>query len=195
MLTCIILMGVSGCGKSSLLEALKNYYLSSERLTGAKVVFFEGDDFHSAENRLKLSSGIPLTDGDRMPWLKSLTDAILAACCSDENEKYLAFATCSALKKSYRDFIRSTLKEIRFIYLKIGNSNNVLKQRLDSRVGHFASTAIMESQLQILEEPSELEENVTTIDCCEHDVSSLAALVIKSIAFYSRLLLSPCSKG
>ncbi|SIT44310.1 thermoresistant gluconokinase (Gluconate kinase) [Paraburkholderia ribeironis] len=134
----LIAMGVSGAGKTRIGEML------AERLHCA---FTDGDAFHSAANKEKMHHGIPLTDEDRWPWLKSIRVAI------EEKQKAgeTAVFTCSSLKRSYRDILRAGDKDVCFVYLK--GSREVLEARLGHRTGHFFDPSLLQSQLDTLEEP------------------------------------------
>ena len=132
----IVVMGVSGSGKSTVGMAL------AERLG---LAFIEGDLLHPAENVAKMSGGTPLTDEDRWPWLDRITAKLLEA----ENG---AVASCSALKKVYRDRLRAGVgSSLRFLYLE-GN-DNLLALRMTSRKGHFMKAGMLASQLATLEPP------------------------------------------
>ncbi len=135
-MTVLVLMGVSGSGKSTIAQAL------ARRL---QLEFIEGDEFHSRANREKMHAGLPFTDAERQPWLVALRcriDALLA-------RKGNAVLTCSALRQSYRDALAAP--GVRFIYLKV--SKEVARERLARRRGHFFNPALLESQFQALEEP------------------------------------------
>ena len=99
--TTIVVMGVSGCGKSTVGQDL------AKRLGWPMV---EGDDLHSTENKTKMASGTPLTDEDRGPWLESIRDWI-------DTAPSHAIVTCSALKRSYRDILRTARGRVRFLHL------------------------------------------------------------------------------
>ena len=131
----LILIGVAGSGKTTVGKLL------AEKLGWS---FYDADDFHPNSNIEKMSRGVPLTDEDRWPWLKSIRDFI------DDNNNEMVFA-CSALKKSYRDFLRLSTKQLTFIYLQ--GSKEVILERLEERKGHFAGSDLLESQLKDLEEP------------------------------------------
>lgn len=134
----LIAMGVSGAGKSRIGEML------AERLS---CTYTDGDAFHSAANKEKMHHGIPLTDDDRWPWLRTIRAAI------EEKQRagQTAVFTCSSLKRSYRDVLRGTDTDVRFVYLK--GSFEVLHERLKSRTGHFFDPSLLKSQLDTLEEP------------------------------------------
>lgn len=134
----IILMGVSGSGKTAI----------GRRLSKAlNIDFFEGDDFHPKSNVDKMSKGIPLSDEDRVPWLESIRRHIL-----NSNKKDLIVA-CSALKKSYRDVLKQDISNIKFVYLK--GDFELIKRRVENRKNHFMKVNLLKSQFEALEEPKE----------------------------------------
>ena len=134
----IIVMGVSGCGKSSVGMAL------AEKL-GCR--FLEGDDFHPATNIQKMSAGIPLTDDDRWPWLDLLRQKLLAAAQRGES----VVLSCSALRRVYRDRLTEGLSGAYFVYLK--GDREALLRNMNKRSGHFMKAGMLDSQLNTLEEP------------------------------------------
>ncbi len=136
--TTYVIMGVTGCGKSTIGRLL------GERL---EVPFFDGDDYHPEANVQKMSSGIPLTDEDRFPWLK-----ILNAEISNWNTNSGATLACSALKEDYRKII-SDDENVEFIYLN--SSKELIKRRLTSRQNHFMPSSLIDSQFDTLEEPND----------------------------------------
>lgn len=131
-------MGVAGCGKSTIGKRL------AARLS---LPFIEGDDFHSKENVLKMSSGIPLTDEDRYPWLQTLSHQLQL------HEKSTgAVLACSALKEDYRRVLQNGLQEkIEWIYLE--GTEKTLRERMKKRKNHFMPQALLQSQLATLEKP------------------------------------------
>jgi len=135
-----LLMGVSGSGKSTIGRAL------AERLA---CPFFDGDDFHPLENVTKMSSGEPLTDDDRWPWLDRLARLISEQLSKEE----MAVIACSALKKSYRVRLREKNDALVFIYLR--GSFVSIWERLRQRENHYMKPELLRSQFDILEEPDE----------------------------------------
>jgi carbohydrate kinase (thermoresistant glucokinase family) len=134
----IAIMGVAGCGKSTIGKIL------SERLS---LPFIEADDFHSKENVEKMSSGIALSDEDRYPWLQSLSHEL------QSHEKTGAVFACSALKENYRQILQKGLSEkITWIYLE--GTETILQERMKNRAGHFMPTALLQSQLAVIEKPA-----------------------------------------
>jgi gluconokinase len=155
--TTIVVMGVSGCGKSTVARML------SERL-GWPVA--EGDDFHSTTNKSKMASGTPLTDEDRRPWLESIRDWI------DQTPSH-AIVTCSSLKRSYRDILRGARGRVRFLHLD--GSPTVLGERMAARKGHFMPAALLISQLETLERLGPDEDGaVVDIDADQDEIVDLA---------------------
>ncbi|WP_431689369.1 gluconokinase [Hahella sp. NBU794] len=141
----IIVMGVSGCGKSRIGAAL------AHRLA---LPFFDADDFHCAANVEKMSRGEPLTDADRAQWLADLSALI-------RHEPSLVLA-CSALKSEYRALLRAGTPGLRYVYLQ-GDFDTIL-QRLTQRRGHyFKGPEMLLSQFAALEEPHENEAIVIDI--------------------------------
>lgn len=152
----VIVMGVVGSGKTTVGQLL------AEKL-GWK--FADADDFHSSVNVEKIRRGIPLSDEDRGPWLKSLRSAI-EGWISQKKSVVLA---CSALKRSYRLEL-DVGPEVRFVYLN--GSAALIAQRLRSRHGHFADGKILASQMADLEEP----EGAVVID-----ISATPAQIVSEI--------------
>jgi gluconokinase len=137
--TIVIVMGVSGSGKSHLANQLA-------RVTGW--AYAEGDDYHSTANKAKMHAGIPLTDEDRAPWLDALHQILLGWQRSGQS----GILTCSALKATYREHLAAGLPDLRFVWLDPPKS--VLADRLSHRVGHYMSPALLDSQLSTLEAPA-----------------------------------------
>lgn len=132
----VILMGVTGSGKSTVLPRL------AERMNAASA---EGDTFHSAANVEKMRAGIPLADDDRGPWLRSIADWIGAR----EREGADAVVTCSALRRNYRDALRVGHPSVRFVHLQVPAAT--LERRVTVRTGHYMPASLLTSQLETLE--------------------------------------------
>jgi gluconokinase len=135
----LIIMGVSGCGKSTVGS------LVAERLGWS---FIEGDEYHPAANVEKMRSGIPLTDADRAGWLSSLASVIDGYSRRGES----AVVSCSALKATYRERLRVS-PEVRFVYLR--GDYATIEGRMRARTGHFMKAGMLESQFATLEEPAD----------------------------------------
>ncbi len=135
-----IVMGVSGCGKSSVARKL------AEATEGD---FLDADDFHPPSNKAKMASGIPLEDADRWGWLDTLNAELKSRADSPQN----TFLACSALKQVYRDRLASGLPGLRFLYLQ--GSRECIGRRLGERSDHFMPPSLLESQFATLEEPSD----------------------------------------
>jgi gluconokinase len=134
----ILIMGVAGSGKST---------IGARLALALGWTFIDADDFHSTENVRKMAAGIPLSDEDRRPWLDDLCVLVRRyAACGGE----LVLA-CSALKSSYRDVLLSANPEMITIYLKA--DADLLRERLSHRSGHYMSSDLLQSQLDMLEEP------------------------------------------
>ncbi|AYQ37304.1 gluconate kinase [Burkholderia aenigmatica] len=161
----LIAMGVSGAGKSRIGEML------AERLSCS---YTDGDAFHSAANKEKMHHGIPLTDDDRWPWLRTIREAIEEKQRAGET----AVFTCSSLKRSYRDVLRGTDTDVRFVYLK--GSFEVLHERLKSRTGHFFDPSLLKSQLDTLEEPGPDEAIEVSIELTPEQIVDQVMLKIGS---------------
>jgi gluconokinase len=134
----IILMGVSGAGKTTVGQLLASQ-LGWD--------FADADDYHPATNVEKMTKSVPLTDADRAPWLETLHTLIAAWISARKN----AVLACSALKRAYRERLR-VAPEVQFVYLTA--TPQLLRQRLHSRQGHFMTEQMLGSQLAALEEPT-----------------------------------------
>lgn len=132
----LVVMGVSGCGKSTIGALL------GERLG---VPFFDGDDFHPPANKAKMAAGIPLDDDDRAPWLAEI-GAALATPSGGAGSGIIA---CSALKRSYRDLLRSFAPDLVFIHLS--GEAATISARLSSRAHEYMPSSLLASQLATLE--------------------------------------------
>jgi gluconokinase len=144
-----VIMGVSGSGKSTIGAALA-------RALG--VEFVEGDELHTAENVRRMAAGIALTDADRHGWLVAIAGRLRDA----KRAGVGLVVSCSALKRSYRELLRSVgVADVRFIYLS--GSRALISQRIAGRYDHFMPPTLLESQFAILEEPTP-DERVWTCD-------------------------------
>ena len=135
----IVVMGVSGCGKSTVAARL------AERL-GWDLA--EADTFHCAANVEKMRSGIALTDEDRWPWLDAIAAWIGAARAQDRP----CIVACSALKRRYRERLAGGHGDVRFVYLK--GDYDLVASRIAGRTGHYMPLALLQSQYDALEEPA-----------------------------------------
>jgi gluconokinase len=145
----IVLMGVSGSGKSAVGRLLAG---------DLKCAFVEGDEFHSNDNIAKMRSGQPLSDADRWPWLDRIGSALQIAA----GESGIAVASCSALKKDYRDRLAQAITlPTAFVCLDVDRAT--LLSRLQQRTDHFMPASLVDSQLELLERPTS-EENALLIN-------------------------------
>lgn len=142
----LIVMGVSGCGKSSVAHGL------AQAIGGR---FFDGDDFHPAANIKKMSLGHPLDDGDRWPWLSLVGEEL------GRGER-VTVGACSALKRRYRDHIVKAAGG-RVLFLHLAGSRELIAERMAVREGHFMPPTLLESQFAALEPLGE-DEDAITID-------------------------------
>ncbi|QLF69434.1 gluconokinase [Peteryoungia desertarenae] len=162
----IIVMGVSGCGKSSVGEALAS---------ALSLPFIEGDILHPAANVDKMAKGIPLTDDDRWPWLSLIGEKMAEALQQGEG----IVVSCSALKAIYRDHLRTaTGNHLTFVYLH--GSKALLSQRMGARTGHFMPPTLLDSQLATLEIPTG-EPGVVTVSI-DQPVESIVAEALGGLA-------------
>jgi len=157
----VIVMGVSGSGKS---------YLAERLALATGWPFAEGDDFHSAANKAKMASRIPLTDEDRAPWLASLHAQLL----DWHQHKQPGILTCSALKASYRQTLAAGIPELRFVWLD--PSRAILEQRVAHRAGHYMPAALLNSQLATLQPPA-ASEHVLRLDGTEPVDQAIAKIL------------------
>ena len=141
----VVVMGVSGSGKSTVGAAL------AQRLG---VPFADADDFHPAANIAKMAAGVPLDDEDRGPWLDAIGEWLAA-------HPDGAVMSCSALKRSYRDRLRHHARGVEFLHL--AGSREVIARRQASRPGHFMPASLLTSQFATLE-PLEPDEGGTVVD-------------------------------
>jgi gluconokinase len=142
----LIVMGVSGSGKSTVAEKL------AQRLSWS---YEDGDTFHPASNVAKMSAGHPLTDEDRWPWLQAIADEIDRVCKAGEH----AVIACSALKRAYRDILVHGRHDVRIVYLE--GTQQLIADRLAARQHHFMPPDLLASQFATLEPPDNPENPVT----------------------------------
>jgi len=161
-----VVMGVSGCGKSLIGTALAR---------ALDIDFVEGDDYHSAENVQRMSSGIALTDDERAQWLRALAARLREA--KDAGTGLVM--TSSALKRSYRDVLRAGAGDVRFVFLR--GPRALLAERIAGRRGHFMPPSLLDSQLATLEEPAP-DEHAWVCDIRESPQDLVAALVARASA-------------
>jgi carbohydrate kinase (thermoresistant glucokinase family) len=157
-------MGVAGSGKTTIARLL------AEALHSA---FLEGDDLHSPANREKMRHGTPLTDADRLPWLRRIAAAIDTWRAQGQS----GVVTCSALKRQYRDILMGDRQGVRLVYLE--GSPNVIRERLASRQGHFMPPALLDSQFKDLEPPG-ADENPITADV-RQDPAAIVSQVLGAL--------------
>ena len=161
----VIVMGVSGCGKSSVGAALAG------RL---ELPFIEGDVLHPETNVAKMAAGTPLTDEDRWPWLAVIGERMAEALERGEG----IVVSCSALKKIYRDHLRAaTGGRLSFVYLD--GSRELLGRRMGARTGHFMPLGLLDSQLATLEVPTG-EPGVVTVSI-DQPVEGIVADALKGL--------------
>jgi gluconokinase len=143
-----VVMGVSGCGKSTVGQALAS---------ANGVAFVEGDQFHPEANVAKMSAGIALNDEDRAGWLLTLQAQIRAAQLADTG----LVISCSALKRRYRDLLREGDPALRFAHLS--GTKELIAARMQARVAHYMPTSLLDSQFRDLE-PLQHDEAGVTLD-------------------------------
>ena len=133
-----VIMGVSGCGKST---------VGAQLAVALGLEFLEGDTLHSAANVARMANGVPLTDADRQGWLQTLADRIRAARLAGRG----LVLSCSALKRAYRDILRQGASELHLVHLQ--GSYEVLAARMTTRTGHYMPLSLLVSQMDTLEVP------------------------------------------
>jgi len=176
----LIVTGPAGCGKSTVAKHLSDRY---------GFEYIEGDEFHPQANIDKMAAGIPLNDEDRWDWLILLRDQALTKL---KHGSKGVVVTCSALKKKYRDVIRTARlydedpnANVHFVYLR--SDKETLLARVRARQGHYMKDAMVESQFAALEEPDETEcKQLKDVEIIEvkgsiHDVQELAGAAVDKI--------------
>ena len=138
----VVVMGVSGCGKSTIGRAL------AQRLN---LPYLEGDELHPPANVARMAAGVPLTDDDRQGWLQAIAQELREAGEGGPAGRPGLVVACSALKRRYRDLLREGAPDLRLVFLT--GSPVLLAQRLAGRQGHYMPASLLPSQLQTLEPP------------------------------------------
>ena len=157
----LVLMGVSGCGKSSVGAALS-------RATGLSYV--DGDDLHPPENVAKMRAGVPLEDEDRWPWLDRVAEVLTA--------QAPVIVGCSALRRRYRDRIRAGAGgPVHFVHL--AGSQAMIAARLSQRKGHYMPVSLLASQFAALEPPGPDEAALTVT--IERPMPEITALILRNL--------------
>jgi len=158
--TIVVVMGVSGSGKTTVAAMLA---------VALHCQFLEGDDLHPASNVEKMRSGTPLTDIDRMPWLRKIAEEIDAWRSRGES----GVVTCSALKRVYRDILIGGRRDVTLVYLR--GSQELIHQRMAARHEHFMPVKLLDSQFATLEAPGPDEHPVVV------DIGGKPAEIVASI--------------
>ena len=157
-----VIMGVAGSGKTT---------IGAKLARTLDIAFVEGDDLHPAENVRRMAAGIPLTDDDRRPWLLAIAARLREAKRAGAG----LVVSSSALKRSYRDLLRSEAQaDVQLVYLK--GSPELIAERMTRRRGHFMPPALLESQFATLEEPAP-DEHAWVCDIRQPPDAIVAALV------------------
>ncbi len=133
-----VVMGVSGCGKST---------VGAQLAAALGLEFLEGDSLHSATNVARMATGVALSDADRAGWLQTLAERIGAASLAGTG----LVLSCSALKRAYRDILRQGAPDLHFLYLQ--GDYDLLAARMAARTGHYMPLSLLVSQLATLEVP------------------------------------------
>jgi gluconokinase len=132
----VVVMGVCGCGKTTVARRIS-------ALTG--FAFAEADEFHSEANVSKMQAGVPLTDEDRWPWLRSLADWMADRAAAGES----TVIACSALRRGYRTVLSQGPPSVTFVHLD--GSRDTIRRRLSARTGHYMPASLLDSQVATLE--------------------------------------------
>ncbi len=154
----VVVMGVSGCGKSTVGQLLA---------AALGLPYLEGDALHPAENVARMAAGIALTDTDRQGWLMAIAHRLNQAAGG-------LVVSCSALKRSYRDLLRSTAPGLRFVHLH--GDAALLAARMQARRDHYMPPSLLQSQLDTLELPGD-DEAAITVDFAAPAPSIVASVL------------------
>lgn len=158
----VIAMGVCSSGKTSVGKVI------ASRMNWT---FIEGDELHPPANITKMASGVPLTDEDRWPWLDTIADRIREI----DEAGGSAVVACSALRRAYRDRLRRSGADLRFLHLT--GDVSLIRQRMERRSGHFMPAGLLDSQLATLE-PAGVDETLYEVDI-SGNVGDLAEAAIR----------------
>jgi gluconokinase len=160
--TALVVMGVSGSGKTTVAELL------AKELDWP---FMEGDRLHPPANVEKMRQGTPLTDADRAPWLDRIGEELKSWAAVGKS----GVLTCSALKRAYRDRIRLARADVRFVYVK--GSETLIAARVAARHHEYMPASLLRSQFDALEEPAQNEPGVVTVDASGSAEEEVAAVI------------------
>ncbi|MDI1274302.1 gluconokinase [Polaromonas sp.] len=156
-----VVMGVSGCGKST---------VGAQLAAALGLEFLEGDGLHPASNVARMAAGVALGDEDREGWLQTLAERLAQARAAGRG----LVLSCSALKRSYRDILRRGAPDVRFIHLQ--GDYPLLAARMAARTGHYMPLSLLASQLSTLEAPGP-EENAQSFDLASPPEEIVAAVL------------------
>ncbi|MEE2658013.1 MAG: gluconokinase [Candidatus Latescibacterota bacterium] len=156
----IVLMGVTGSGKTTVGEMLAQYM---------QVPFLDGDDYHPEENVAKMASGTPLTDEDRFPWLQRLARELGAFIDRGET----CILACSALRREYRRILRGGRDSHQVCLVHLAGSEELIASRLSDRAHRYMPASLLRSQFEALEEPE---------DAISIDISGTPQKIVEKIA-------------
>ncbi len=157
----MVVMGVCGCGKSSVASRLANHFGAAH---------LEGDDYHPPENVARMRGGGELTDAHRWPWLLAFSSALASS-------QGMAIGSCSALKRAYRDYIRQISGEA-VLFIHLDGNRELISQRMQTRQGHFMPVSLLDSQLALLEIPSD-DELAISVDISGSEQQVVALILEK----------------
>ena len=158
-----VVMGVSGCGKST---------VGAQLAAALGLEFLEGDTLHPAANVARMAAGVALSDADRAGWLQTLAERIGEARLAGPG----LVLSCSALKRAYRDILRQGAPDLHFLYLH--GDYELLAARMATRTGHYMPLSLLASQLATLEAPG-AGENAQSFDMASRPEAIVAAVVAR----------------
>ena len=156
-----VVMGVSGCGKST---------VGAKLAEALQLPFLEGDVLHPERNVALMAAGVPLSDADREGWLQALAERLRQAHAAGRG----LVLSCSALKRAYRDILRSGAPGLRLVYLH--GEHALLAARMAARTGHYMPLSLLDSQLATLEPPG-VDENALGFEVAERAEGIVAAVL------------------